>query len=46
MMELGEGISKLRKINCSSGPFRQFEEEMSAVLDFLYQTQLELAACK
>ncbi|KAK4564635.1 hypothetical protein RGQ29_006636 [Quercus rubra] len=45
MMELGEGLCKLRKMNFVSGPFHQFEQEISAVLDFIYQTQIELAAC-
>lgn len=45
-MELGEGLCKLRKMNFESGPFHQFEKEISAALDFIYQTQLELAACK
>ncbi|KAI7996287.1 hypothetical protein LOK49_LG10G02475 [Camellia lanceoleosa] len=45
MMELGEGLCKLRKMNFESGPFLQFEKEISAVLDFIYLTQLELAAC-
>ncbi|XAR69543.1 hypothetical protein NMG60_11001174 [Bertholletia excelsa] len=44
MMELGEGLCKLRKMNFDSGPFLQFEQEISSVLDFIYQTQLELAA--
>ncbi|CAL5420494.1 unnamed protein product [Camellia sinensis] len=44
MMELGEGLCKLRKMNFESGPFLQFEKEISAVLDFIYLTQLELAA--
>ena len=46
MMELGEGLCKLRKMNSVSGPFHQFEQEISAVLDFIYQTQIELAACE
>ena len=46
MMELGEGLCKLRKMNFVSGPFHQFEQEISAVLDFIYQTQIELAACE
>lgn len=46
MMELGEGLCKLRKMNFGSGPFYQFEQEISAALDFIYQTQIELAACK
>ncbi|XP_059443845.1 uncharacterized protein LOC132175804 [Corylus avellana] len=45
MMELGEGLCKLRKMNFESGPFHQFEQEISAALDFIYQTQIELAAC-
>ncbi|KAJ4964942.1 hypothetical protein NE237_016791 [Protea cynaroides] len=45
MMELGEGLCKLRKMNFESGPFHQFEQEIAAVLDFIYQTQIELAAC-
>ncbi|CAB4316473.1 unnamed protein product [Prunus armeniaca] len=45
MMELGEGLCKLRKMNFKSGPFYQFEQEISAALDFIYQTQIELAAC-
>ncbi|CAK9150181.1 unnamed protein product [Ilex paraguariensis] len=46
MMELGEGLCKLRKMNFETGPFHQFEKDISAVLDFIYQTQLELAACE
>lgn len=46
MMELGEGLCKLRKMDFESGPFFQFEEEVSAALEFLYQTQKELAACR
>lgn len=44
-MELGEGVCKLRKMNFESGPFFEFEKEISAVLEFIYQTQLEFAAC-
>lgn len=46
MMELGEGLCKLKKMNFESGPFHQFEQEISEALDFIYQTQIELAACK
>lgn len=46
MMELGEGVCKLRKMNFENGPFLQFEKEISAVLNFIYQTQLEAAACE
>ncbi|CAH8371485.1 unnamed protein product [Eruca vesicaria subsp. sativa] len=45
MMELGEGVCKLRKMNFENGPFQEFERDVSAVLEFVYQTQLELAAC-
>jgi len=45
-MELGEGVCKLRKMNFEDGPFHEFERDVSAVLEFVYQTQLELAACK
>lgn len=45
MMEMGEGLCKLRKLNFDDGPFHQFERDMSAVLDFIYHTQLEFAAC-
>lgn len=44
-MELGEGLCKLRKFNFENGPFHEFEKEISEVLDFIYRTQLELAAC-
>lgn len=46
MIELGEGLCKLRKLNFEGGPFLQFEQEISAVLEFIYQTQLEFAACE
>ncbi|XVE60965.1 hypothetical protein DITRI_Ditri06bG0003100 [Diplodiscus trichospermus] len=45
MMELGEGLCKLRKMNFESGPFYDFEQDISAVLNFIYNTQIELAAC-
>ncbi|XP_010678215.2 uncharacterized protein LOC104893775 isoform X2 [Beta vulgaris subsp. vulgaris] len=45
MMEMGEGLCKLRKLNFERGPFHQFEQEITTVLNFIYQTQLELAAC-
>lgn len=46
MMELGEGLGKLRKMNLRSGPFHEFENEISAALEFIYRTQIELAACE
>ena len=46
MMELGEGLCKLRKMNFESGPFYDFEQEISAALNFIYNTQIELAACE
>ncbi|KAK5841775.1 uncharacterized protein LOC108466432 [Gossypium arboreum] len=45
MMELGEGLCKLRKMDFDSGPFYDFEQDISAVLNFIYNTQIELAAC-
>ncbi|KAJ8422499.1 hypothetical protein Cgig2_003509 [Carnegiea gigantea] len=45
-MELGEAVCKLRKLNFKTGPFHQFEQGISAVLHFICQTQLELAACE
>lgn len=45
-MELGEGLCKLRKMDFENGPFHEFEREISATLDFIYETQIELAACE
>lgn len=53
MLEFGEGLNKLRRTvanTCgsssgNSGSFEKFEREMTAVLDFVYNTQLEHAAC-
>ncbi|RLM58487.1 hypothetical protein C2845_PM18G14470 [Panicum miliaceum] len=46
MMELGEGLCKLRKLNLDDDdPFSRFREEVADVLQFLYRTQKELAAC-
>ncbi|RCV36312.1 hypothetical protein SETIT_7G308700v2 [Setaria italica] len=49
MMELGEGLCKLRKLNLGGGddddPFSRFRDDVAAVLQFLYRTQKELAAC-
>ncbi|KAJ3681010.1 hypothetical protein LUZ60_015499 [Juncus effusus] len=45
MMELGEGLCKLRKLGFKDGPFLQFEQDISTALEFIYQTQKELAAC-
>ncbi|CAN6335450.1 unnamed protein product [Urochloa humidicola] len=50
-MELGEGLCKLRKLNLhdhdgnDDDPFSRFRDEVAAVLQFLYRTQKELAAC-
>ena len=44
-MQLGEGLCKLRKMGFDDGPFLQFEREISVALEFIYQTQKELAAC-
>ncbi|PIA48614.1 hypothetical protein AQUCO_01400891v1 [Aquilegia coerulea] len=45
MMELGEGLCKLKKMNFDTGPFYDFQKEISVSLDFIYETQVELAAC-
>ncbi|CAN6339464.1 unnamed protein product [Urochloa humidicola] len=49
MMELGEGLCKLRKLNLGhddgNDPFSAFRDEVAAVLQFLYRAQKELAAC-
>ncbi|KAF8648557.1 hypothetical protein HU200_064598 [Digitaria exilis] len=47
MMELGEGLCKLRKLNLDhdDDPFSLFRYDVSSVLQFLYRTQKELAAC-
>ncbi|BBN03657.1 uncharacterized protein MPTK1_2g25240 [Marchantia polymorpha subsp. ruderalis] len=45
MVELGEGLTKLRRVGFVSGPLHDFEQEASAVLEFIYNTQLEHAAC-
>lgn len=46
MIQLGEGLCKLRKLGFKGGPFFQFEQDISAALEFVYQTQKELAACQ
>eukprot|EP00271_Cylindrocystis_brebissonii_P015843 TRINITY_DN38893_c0_g1_i1.p1 TRINITY_DN38893_c0_g1~~TRINITY_DN38893_c0_g1_i1.p1 ORF type:complete len:213 (-),score=25.14 TRINITY_DN38893_c0_g1_i1:158-796(-) len=45
MVELGEGVNKLRKLRGQTGPFYEFEQDSSRLLEFLYNTQLENAAC-
>uniref|UniRef100_A0A0E0F8W2 DUF309 domain-containing protein n=1 Tax=Oryza meridionalis TaxID=40149 RepID=A0A0E0F8W2_9ORYZ len=48
MMELGEGLCKLRKLRLdddTTSPFSRFEVEVAAALNFIYRTQKELAAC-
>ncbi|CAI5972566.1 unnamed protein product [Closterium sp. NIES-64] len=51
MMEFGEGVNKLRRAIATtggrgpSGSFAAFEAEAGAVLEFIYNTQLEHAAC-
>mmetsp|Transcript_9663 Transcript_9663/g.13126 ORF Transcript_9663/g.13126 Transcript_9663/m.13126 type:complete len:159 (-) Transcript_9663:107-583(-) len=44
MLEIGEGLRKLHRIQ-SSDDLTSFEEQMDAVLEFVYATQLEYAAC-
>jgi len=45
MVELGEGLTKLRRADFQEGPLHDFEREASAVLEFIYNAQLEHAAC-
>eukprot|EP00850_Spirogloea_muscicola_P007509 SM000038S14322 [mRNA] locus=s38:233556:234823:- [translate_table: standard] len=45
MVELGEGLNKLRRLPSRAGPFRDLEHQASALLEFIYSTQLEHAAC-
>ncbi|KAJ7531134.1 hypothetical protein O6H91_14G033300 [Diphasiastrum complanatum] len=45
MVELGEGLCKLQRFKFKRGPFHDFEQEASALLEFIYNTQLEHAAC-
>lgn len=46
MVELGEGLTKLRRADFQEGPLHDFEREASAVLEFIYNAQLEHAACE
>lgn len=54
MMELGEGLNKLRRYTTSQQGARNsqtqwvaaFVQDASTLLEFLYNTQLEHAACK
>lgn len=45
MMELGEGLNKLRRFGTQGSPLSDFEQGVSEVLEFLYNTQREHAAC-
>ncbi|GBG83827.1 hypothetical protein CBR_g37627 [Chara braunii] len=45
MMQMGEGVTRLRMLRVDKGPIFEFESGMSAVLEFVYNTQLEYAAC-
>eukprot|EP00850_Spirogloea_muscicola_P003552 SM000014S00340 [mRNA] locus=s14:829958:831464:+ [translate_table: standard] len=45
MVELGEGLNKLRRLPSRTGPFHDLEHQASALLEFIYSTQLEHAAC-
>ena len=46
MMELGEGLTKLRRLKLTRGGLYEFQEAAGAVQEFIYNTQLEHAACK
>lgn len=45
MVEFGEGVSKLRRLRLEEGPLHEFERAASQLLEFIYSTQLEHAAC-
>ncbi|KAI5066152.1 hypothetical protein GOP47_0018776 [Adiantum capillus-veneris] len=45
MTEIGEALAKLRRQVFTDGPFFNFEQEVSALLEYIYNTQLEYAAC-
>eukprot|EP00249_Psilotum_nudum_P017580 c26396_g1_i4 orf=112-948(+) len=45
MLELGEGLSKLQRKMFISGPFHDFQQDIAMLLEYLYSTQLEHAAC-
>ncbi|KAH6558691.1 hypothetical protein KP509_1Z049800 [Ceratopteris richardii] len=45
MTEIGEALAKLQKQRFTSGPFFDFEQEISVLLEYIYNTQLEYAAC-
>ncbi|KAG0564719.1 hypothetical protein KC19_8G133800 [Ceratodon purpureus] len=45
MVELGEGLTKLKRADFQEGPLHDFEREASALLEFIYNAQLEHAAC-
>lgn len=44
MLEFGEGVRKLERLDME-GELEQFREEMLALQDFVYSTQIEFAAC-
>lgn len=46
MMELGEGLNKLRKFGKREGPFYNFEQQATELLEFVFRTQMEHAACE
>eukprot|EP00242_Pyramimonas_sp_CCMP2087_P011766 CAMPEP_0198199934 /NCGR_PEP_ID=MMETSP1445-20131203/3037_1 /TAXON_ID=36898 /ORGANISM="Pyramimonas sp., Strain CCMP2087" /LENGTH=272 /DNA_ID=CAMNT_0043869845 /DNA_START=157 /DNA_END=975 /DNA_ORIENTATION=+ len=44
MIEFGEGLNKLNKLR-PEGALEEFTQQASEVLEFLYDTQMEYAAC-
>jgi hypothetical protein len=45
LIQFGEGLHKLRRQRLRYGGLHEFEQDMSALLEFVYNTQLEHAAC-
>ncbi|GAQ81919.1 hypothetical protein KFL_000940280 [Klebsormidium nitens] len=45
LIQFGEGLHKLRRQQLRDGPLFDFEQGMSALLEFVYNTQIEHAAC-
>lgn len=46
MLELGEGLRKLKRLQLEAESWTGFVEGMEDVLDFVYDTQMEFAACE
>lgn len=46
MLELGEGLRKLQRLRLEAASWKSFAEGMEDVLEFVYDTQMEFAACE